>query len=98
MSSMLIYLVFAAAGLALAFFYLFFYRGWRRGQALEQPFPEHWHVILEAQVPLYRRLSPELKQQLEQHVQLFLTEKNFYGCDGFEVDDRVRLTIAGHAC
>ncbi len=98
MSSMLIYSVIAAAGLALAFFYLFFYRGWRRSQALEHPFMEHWRVILAAQVPLYRRLPPELKHQLEQHVQLFMTEKNFYGCDGFEVDDRVMLTIAGHAC
>lgn len=98
MSSMLIYSVFALAMLALAFFYLFFYRSWRRKQHLEQPFPEHWPGVLEAQVPIYRWLPSDLKQRFEQHVQLFLTEKNFYGCDGFEVDDRVRLTIAGHAC
>lgn len=95
---MLIYSLFALALLALAFFYLFFYRSWRRKRHLEQPFPEHWITALEAQVAPYRRLPSDLKQRFEQHVQLFLTEKNFYGCDGFEVDDRVRLTIAGHAC
>ncbi|MEX0605559.1 MAG: M90 family metallopeptidase [Marinobacter sp.] len=98
MSSMLIYLVFVTALLAGACFYLFFYRSWRRKQHLEQGFPEHWVVVLEAQVPFYRGLTSDLKRQFEQHVQLFLTEKNFYGCDGFEVDERVRLTIAGHAC
>ena len=49
-------------------------------------------------MPLYRQLPKTLKQTLEQRVQLFLSEKEFYGCDGFEVDDRVRVTIAGHAC
>lgn len=89
------------AGLALisaSVFYLFFYRDWQRQRALRHPFPEGWRRLLREQVPLYRRLSREQQHRLEQHVQLFLEEKTFYGCDGFTVDDRVRLTIAGHAC
>lgn len=79
-------------------FYLFFYRRWRRNRQLRKPFPDQWRKRLERQVPLYRRLPAHLRHRLEQHVQLFVAEKPFYGCDGFEVDDTVRLTIAGHAC
>ncbi|MFN2362160.1 MAG: zinc-dependent peptidase [Marinobacter sp.] len=95
---MLIYTLCALAIIGASVFYLFFYRSWRRQKQLQKPFPEYWQEKLQAQVPVYRKLPSELRHQLEQHVQLFLAEKSFYGCDGFEVDDTVRLTIAGHAC
>ncbi len=78
--------------------YLFAWPQWRRRLALRQSFPEQWRTVLEDLVPLYRRLPPPLQRQLEHHVQLFLTEKPIYGCDGLEVTDRIRVTIAGHAC
>ncbi|WP_420845065.1 zinc-dependent peptidase [Marinobacter iranensis] len=95
---MLIYTLCALAVIAFSVFYLFFYRNWRRARQLQQPFPEHWRGLLRSQLPMYRTLPPKLQEQLEHHVQLFLAEKSFYGCDGFEVDDTVRLTIASHAC
>lgn len=95
---MLIYLLCALALIGALVFYLFFYRSWWRERQLQHPFPEQWQAMLRTQVPLYRRLPTQLRHQHEQHVQLFLAEKAFYGCDGFEVDDSVRLTIAGHAC
>ncbi|MCL7944200.1 M90 family metallopeptidase [Marinobacter sp. ATCH36] len=95
---MLTYTLCALAVIGASVFYLFFYRGWRREKRLQKPFPEYWQEKLQAQVPVYSKLPSELRHQLEQHVQLFLAEKSFYGCDGFEVDDTVRLTIAGHAC
>ncbi|WP_372972869.1 zinc-dependent peptidase [Marinobacter sp.] len=98
MTPALAFALFSVAAVALAVFYLFFYRNWRRQRELKRPFPRAWRKLLKSQVPLYRRLPAPLKRELEQRVQLFLSEKNFYGCDGFEVDDRVRLTIAGHAC
>ena len=98
MSPALTFALFAAVAIAFAVFYLFFYRNWRRRRELQRPFPRAWRKLLVAQVPIYGRLPPALKQKLEQYVQLFLSENTFYGCDGFEVDDRVRVTIAGHAC
>ncbi len=95
---MLIYTLCVLAVIGLSVFYLFFYRGWRRERQLHEPFPKYWQQLLRSQVPVYRKLPPQLKRQLEQHVQLFLAEKSFYGCGGLEVDDTVRLTIAGHAC
>lgn len=98
MSAPLVFALFAITFIALAIFYLFFYRNWRRERELKHPFPSAWHHTLTSSVPLYGKLPPDLKTRLRQHVQLFLAEKAFYGCDGFEVDDRVRVTIAGHAC
>lgn len=98
MSPGLIFAVFATSAIALAIFYLFFYRRWRRRRELERPFPADWRELLKNRVPLYNRLPAHLQTDLEQRVQLFLSEKDFYGCDGFEVDGGVRLTIAGHAC
>ena len=98
MSSPVVFAVFAVILISVSVFYLFFYRNWRRKRELSQPFPEQWRAVLEQQVPFYRRLPKPQKEILESLVQLFLSEKDFYGCDGFEVDERVRLTIAGHAC
>ncbi len=94
----LLFALFAIALIAGSVFFLFCYRDWRRRRTLRKPFPDAWRRLLWHQVPLYRRLSKARQRRLEQRVQLFLSEKAFYGCDGFEVDDRVRLTIAGHAC
>lgn len=98
MSSAIVFAGFAAAFIALATFYLFFYRSWRRERELKQPFPKAWRKHLQSSVPLYRQLSTPLQKVLREQIQLFIAEKNFYGCDGFEVDDRVRVAIAGHAC
>jgi len=98
MSSATVFAIFAAAFIALAVFYLFFYRSWRRERELKQPFPKAWRKHLQSSVPLYRQLPTQLQKALREQVQLFIAEKNFYGCDGFEVDDRVRVAIAGHAC
>jgi len=98
MSAALVFAVVAVALIAAAVFFLFFYRTWRRKRELKEPFPKIWRRQLESRVPLYRKLPGHLKQALEQRVQLFLAEKDFYGCDGFDVDDTVKLTIAGHAC
>lgn len=95
---MLIYTLCVLTAIGALIFYLFFYRRLWRQKQLQHPFPNRWRKVLRSRVPLYRQLPAQLRHQLEQHVQLFLAEKPFYGCDGFEVDDTVRLTIAGHAC
>jgi Mlc titration factor MtfA (ptsG expression regulator) len=70
----------------------------RRRRLRAQPFPAAWAAILDERVPLARRLPPRLRRQLEQQVQVFLAEKSFIGCDGQEIDDEVRVTIAAQAC
>src|SRR5471030_3289621 len=70
----------------------------RRKKVRSRPFPEAWREILERRVPYVRRLPPDLRRQLEQHVQVFIAEKSFVGCDGLEISDEVRVTIAAQAC
>jgi hypothetical protein len=70
----------------------------RRERLRAQPFPKQWREILERRVPYVRRLPDELRRQLEQHIQVFIAEKSFVGCAGFEITDEARVTIAAQAC
>lgn len=70
----------------------------RRAVLRAQPVPDAWPPILEADVPAYRRLPADLRAQLHGHMHVFLAEKHFEGCNGFEITDEVRVTIAGSAC
>jgi Mlc titration factor MtfA (ptsG expression regulator) len=71
----------------------------RRIHALKRsPLPDAWHAILERNVPVYGRLPSALKQELQGFVMVFLATKQFKGAGGLEVDDEMRVTIAGQAC
>jgi Mlc titration factor MtfA (ptsG expression regulator) len=71
----------------------------RRNERLRtRPFPAAWREILAQRVPYARRLPAALRRQLEQHVQVFVANKDFIGCAGFEVTDEARVAIAAQAC
>ena len=60
--------------------------------------PPEWPGILTDNVPVYRRVPDELRAQLHAHMQVFLAEKHFEGCDGLAMTDEIRVTIACQAC
>ena len=70
----------------------------RRTRLLEEPFPEGWRGVLERNVKAYRKLDPDEQQRLRDLVQVFIAEKHWEGCGGLELDDEMRVTIAGSAC
>ncbi len=70
----------------------------RRQRLREQPFPQAWRRILRRRVPLAQRLPADLHLRLKQEIQVFLAEKPIIGCDGLEVTDEMRVTIAAQAC
>lgn len=70
----------------------------RRERLLRQPFPDTWRRYLRQRVPLYLRLPESDRQELEGHIQIFLDEKRFEGCNGFTVTDEARVVVAGQAC
>ena len=79
----------------------FAWRRWltlRRNAARAAPFPDAWRDLLERNVGLYRRLPMPLREQLHGHIHAFLHSKTFHGCDGFEITDEVRVTVAAQAC
>ncbi|CAN5908569.1 zinc-dependent peptidase [soil metagenome] len=70
----------------------------RRERLRRQPFPAAWRTILRKRVPYVRMLPADLQLQLKRHMQVFLAEKPFIGCDGLRVTDEMRVTIAAQAC
>ena len=65
---------------------------------LETPFPAAWTEILERNVAAYKLLDEAEQQRLRDLVQVFIAEKHWEGCGGLELDDEIRVTIAGTGC
>ncbi|MCS7240397.1 MAG: zinc-dependent peptidase [Candidatus Bipolaricaulota bacterium] len=74
-----------------------FLRRWRRERLRAKPFPKTWELLLPG-IPLFSSLPPQDQHELRAHIRVFLAEKRFEGATGFQVDERVRVTIAGNAC
>jgi len=70
----------------------------RRRRLRATPLPATWLQTIRRNVPIYGRLSPDDQRELEGHVQVFLAEKQFEACGGFELTEEVPVTIAAGAC
>ena len=71
---------------------------WRRRGVRRVPFPPEWRQILRQRWPYFHSMPADLQLQLKKHVQVFLAEKAFIGCNGLVVTDEMRVTIAAQAC
>ncbi|MFZ6648303.1 zinc-dependent peptidase [Undibacterium sp. TJN25] len=71
---------------------------YRLQRAIRAPFPGNYSRILRRNIPAYARMPAHLQLQLKRLIKQFLHEKKFIGCDGFRMNDEVRMTIAGKAC
>ena len=69
-----------------------------RRRIAARPFPKSWRVILKQRLPYFHALPTDLQLQLKRHIQIFIDEKIFVGCDSFEITDEVKVTIAAQAC
>jgi Mlc titration factor MtfA (ptsG expression regulator) len=69
----------------------------RRRHLREQPFPDTWLRYLEQNVPQYALLTSEEQTRLREDIQILVAEKNWEGCNGLEVTDEMRVTIAAYA-
>ncbi|MEM6992487.1 MAG: M90 family metallopeptidase [Myxococcota bacterium] len=76
--------------------------GWlrerRREKILAEPFDERWTEHLTSNMGAWASLSGEEQAHLKQLVQVFVAEKHWEGLAGLELNDEVRVTIAGQAC
>jgi Mlc titration factor MtfA (ptsG expression regulator) len=78
--------------------FLGFLKQRRRQRLRATPFPERWLATINRNVAFFHRLSARDQIELLGHVQIFLAEKRFEGCDGLEITGEVRVTIAAQAC
>jgi hypothetical protein len=69
----------------------------RRKEIMKQKFPEKYVQILEKQLQFYNKLSEDMKDRLHKKIMVFLEEVRFEVCQGLELNDEIRLTIAGQA-
>jgi hypothetical protein len=70
----------------------------KRAELRVKAFPQQWERVLQRNLSPYNRLPLADRNELKEHINVFLEEKKFEGCDGFEVTDEVRVTVAAHAC
>ena len=75
-----------------------YWREHQRSKVKKQPFKKHWRKIIQQRMPYFKQMPTDLQLQLKQHIQVFLSEKNFVGCNGVEITDEIRVTIAAQAC
>ena len=69
----------------------------RRRRLLAQPMPLHWHKLFEG-VAHYRRLNESDQTKLRNCARVFIAERTFEGCQGVEITDEIRVTVAALAC
>ena len=68
-----------------------------RHELLAAPFPAEWLSYLNANVPVYSRLSPTAQQKLRDTTRILVAEKEWEGVQGLTLTDEIKVTIAGHA-
>ncbi|SMR71004.1 hypothetical protein SAMN04488030_0624 [Aliiroseovarius halocynthiae] len=69
-----------------------------RKRIQSQPLSSGARQIVEKQVPLSVRLPGNLRPAFEGKINLFLHQVTFHGCEGLEVTDEMKLSIAAQAC
>jgi Mlc titration factor MtfA (ptsG expression regulator) len=76
---------------------MFGLKEWRRRRIAARPFPREWMQFLN-ELPVYHRLSADDQAELRRHIAIFIAEKNFEGCAGLVVTDRMKVIISAHSC
>ncbi len=84
--------------IALSAWYLFIWPRQKRARIVNREFPVQWEGILVKSLPIYTQLADSIKQELHGHIQVFLSEKEFVGCAGLAVTEKMRVIIAAQAC
>src|SRR5205809_6463663 len=70
----------------------------RRRRLRARQFPQEWLKLIQRHVVFFHKLTVSDRAELLGRIQVFLAEKRFEGCGGFEITDEVRVTIAAQAC
>jgi len=75
-----------------------YWREYQRSKIKNLPFKKEWRKIIQQRMPYFKQMPADLQLQLKQHIQVFLAEKSFVGCNGVKITDEIKITIAAQAC
>lgn len=70
----------------------------RREALVARGLPPALAAIADSSLAIRGRMPPQLRARHDGLIAAFVAEKDFVGCNGFEVTDAVRVTVAAHAC
>ena len=70
----------------------------RKKELMAKALSEEHKAILDTNFPVYKKLSPEQQKKLFGLINVFLDEKDFTGCEGLEITDEIKVTVAAQAC
>lgn len=73
------------------------YRRLRREHLLAEPYPEEWEAHIVRNVAHYRGLTAEERQGLRKGIRILIAEKTWEGCNGLEITEEMKVTIAAQA-
>lgn len=74
-----------------------YFRRWRRHHLRAQSLSRKQQQLLPGALHLYQRLAPAQQRELQANMSLFLRTKEFVGCEGLAVTERMRVAVAAHA-
>ena len=74
------------------------WKGLRRKKLQATPLPLEWRKIVETWCSFHHQLPEADRRELEGHIQVFLAEKRFEGCDGLIITDEIKVCVAAFAC
>lgn len=66
--------------------------------SFDEGLKKEWVEILENKMSLYKILPQDMKDRLHGHINYFLETKSFYGHEGLEITEEIKVTVAGDAC
>ena len=69
----------------------------RRRKLLAEPFPGEWHDFLSDNVYHYKQLSDDQQAKLRDNTRIIAAEKSWEGCEGLDVTEEMKITIAAQA-
>jgi Mlc titration factor MtfA (ptsG expression regulator) len=74
------------------------WKAFRRKKLGAHALPPEWLRLVESHCPAWQHLSADDRRELTGHIQIFLAEKRFEGCDGLAITDQIKVCIAANAC
>ena len=69
-----------------------------RQKFLNEPFPQEWLEIIDANAVQYLELKATEQAKLRDDIRIVVAEKHWEGCDGLVITDEIKVTIAAQAC